>query len=119
MIKKIVVKTKFSQLNDKRSHFPDGVVSLPFSHINLKEIDYFKKEKSQKIEKYFWEEKEVLLNMEKKALKNNPRLYFYHQILMCQPKIFNINQKNDFEHQNRTLLKRTTKDIVLSGEWMK
>ena len=86
MIKKIVVKTKFSQLNDKRSHFPDGVVSLPFSHINLKEIDYFKKEKSQKIEKYFWEEKEVLLNMEKKALKNNPRLYFYHQILICQPK---------------------------------
>ena len=116
MVKKIVVKTKFSQLYDKRSHFPDGGVFLPFSQINLKEIDDFKKEKSQKIEKYFWEGKEVLLNMEKKALKNNPRLYFYHQILMSQPKIFNINQKNDFEHQNRTLLKRNTKEIVLSGE---
>ena len=28
-----------------------------------------KKEKDRKIEKYFWEEKEVLLNMKKKALK--------------------------------------------------
>ena len=44
--------------------------------------------------------------MEKKALKNNPRLYFYHQILISQPKIFNINQKN-------------TKDTVLSAELMK
>ena len=27
MIKKIIVKTKFSQLNDKRFYFPDGIVS--------------------------------------------------------------------------------------------
>ena len=57
--------------------------------------------------------------MEKKALKNTPRLYLYHQILMSSPKIFNINQKNDFKQQNRTLLKSNTKDIILSGEWMK
>ena len=57
--------------------------------------------------------------MEKRALKNTPRLYFYHEILMAQPKIFDINQKNDFEHQNKTLLKGNTKDIILSGEWMK
>ena len=54
--------------------------------------------------------------MEKQALKNNPRLSFYHQILMSQPKIFNINQKNYFKHQNRT---QNTNDIALSGEWMK
>ena len=47
MVKKIVIKTKFSQLNDKRSPFPDGVASLPFSHINLKEIDYLKKKKKE------------------------------------------------------------------------
>ena len=47
MVKKIVVKTKFSQLNDNRSPFPDGVASLPFSHINLKEIDYLKKKKKR------------------------------------------------------------------------
>ena len=38
---------------------------------------------------------------------------------MSSPKIFNINQKNDFKQQNRTLLKSNTKDIILSGEWMK
>ena len=58
----------------------------------------------------------MLLDMEKQALKNNPRLSFYHQILMSQPKIFNINQKNYFKHQNRT---QNTNDIALSGEWMK
>ena len=35
--------------------------------------------------------------MEKKALKNTPRLYLYHQILMSQPKIFDIKQKDNFE----------------------
>ena len=36
--------------------------------------------------------------MEKRALKNTPRLYFYHEILMAQPKIFYVNQKTDFKH---------------------
>ena len=106
MVKKTVVKTKFSQLNDKRFYFPDGIVSLPFGHKNLKEIDKFKQEKGQKIEKHFYEEKKVLFDMEKKALKNSPRLYLYHQILMSSPKAFSINKKkNDFKQQNRTLLK--------------
>ena len=48
---------QFSQLNDKRFYFPDGIVSLPYGHQNLKEIDDLKKEKGQKIEKYCWEEK--------------------------------------------------------------
>ena len=56
--------------------------------------------------------------MEKDALKNTPRLYLYRQILMSSTKIFNINQKNDFEQQKKTLLKRNTKDIILSREWM-
>ena len=118
MVKKTVQKTKFSQLNNKRFYFPDGIVFLPFSQKNLKQIDEFKSEKSQKIEKCFWEEKEVLFNKEKDSLKNTPRLYLYHQVLMSTPKIFNINQKNDFIQQNKTLLKRNTRDIILSGEWM-
>ena len=72
MVKKTVIKTNFSQLNDKRFYFPDGIVSLPFAHKSLKEIDDFKKEKGQKIEKYFWEEKDVLFSMEKKHLKIPP-----------------------------------------------
>ena len=115
-----VIKNKFSQLNDKGFYFPDGIVLLPFGHINLKEIENYEKEKGQKIQKYFWEEKEVLFNMGKNTLKNTPRFYLYHQILMSSPKIFQINKKNDFEQQKKkkTLLKKNTKDIILSGEWM-
>ena len=44
--------------------------------------------------------------MEKKALKNTPGLSLYHQILMSQPKIFDIRQKDNFERQKKTLVKR-------------
>ena len=107
-----VIKNKFSQLNDKRFYFPDGIVLLPFGHINLKEIENYKKEKGQKIQKYFWEEKEVLFNMGKNTLKNTPRLYLYHQILMSSPKIFRINKKNDFEQQKKTKKKHCLKKIL-------
>ena len=46
-------KTKFSQLNDKRIYFPNGIVSLPFGHLSLKEVDEHKKNNGQRIEKYF------------------------------------------------------------------
>ena len=57
--------------------------------------------------------------MEKNALRDHPRLYILHQILMSQPKILNINRKNDFEQQNENLLKTNTMDLVLSRKWMK
>ena len=53
----------------------------------------------QRIEKYFWNEKEKLLEIEGKALKNNPRLYLYHQILTILEKIFNIGQKDNFKRK--------------------
>lgn len=117
MVKKTVVQTKFSQLNDKQFYLSDGIVSVLCGDINLKEIDDFKKQKGQTIEKYFGEEKEAISRMGKKALKNIPKLYLYHQILMAQPKVFNKN--NDVKNQNKTLLKRNAKGIILSVEWMK
>ena len=106
MVKKTAIKNKSSQLNENRFYFPGGIVSLSFGHKNLKEIDDFQKKKGQKIEKYFWEEKGILFNLEQNALKNNPRLYLYCQILMSSPKIFNINQKNDFEQQKKNVVKK-------------
>ena len=76
----IYKRFKFSQFNDKRFYFPDEVVLLSFGHPCLSEIDKFKQEKGREREKYFWKEKEALSNMEKKALKEHPRLYLYHQI---------------------------------------
>ena len=54
-----IVKTKFSQLNDKRFYFPNAIVSLPFGPSFLKDIDTFKKSKWQRIEYYFLKEKEI------------------------------------------------------------
>ena len=105
IMKKTVTKSRFSQLNDKRFYFPDGVISLPFGHSLLKEIDKFKQEKGQKIEKYFWEEKENLFNLENKALKEHPRLYLNHQNLMSTPKILNISQKRIPPNRERHYLK--------------
>ena len=75
--RKTVTKTKFSQLNDKRFYFPNGVHFLPFGHQNLKEIDEFKKEKGQKIERYFWDEKNVLHRMEKNHFEITQDFIFY------------------------------------------
>ena len=67
MVTTSVVKTKFSQLNDKRFYFPNGVLSLPFRHTSLNEISDLKFEKGQKIEQYFWEEKEIYFKCKKKG----------------------------------------------------
>ena len=53
MVKKTIMKTKCSQLNDKRFYFADGVVSLPYGHPNLKEIDKFKKKRTKKQKNIF------------------------------------------------------------------
>lgn len=86
-----IAKTKFSQLNDKRFYFPNGIVSLPFGHLSLKEVDKFKKNKGYRIEKYFWNEKQNLLELESKALKATPRLYYLDNILKQIPKIVRLD----------------------------
>ena len=55
-----------------RVYFPNGIILLPFGHPSLEEISEFKTEKGQKIEKYFWQEKEKLSAMEKTALQKKP-----------------------------------------------
>ena len=45
MVTKNIVKTNFSQLNDKRFYFPNSIISLPFGHPFLKQLDEFKNEK--------------------------------------------------------------------------
>ena len=86
-----IVKTKFSQLNDKRFYLPNGILSLPFGHLSLMEIDNHKKNKGQRIEKYFWQEKENLLSTEKKALLVTPHLNFLNSILLQWPKIVSVD----------------------------
>ena len=71
----------------------------------------------QKIEKYFWDEKENLLAMENKAQNLNERLTLYRQILMSEPHYFVLNQKEYFISYKSVIFK-DTKDIILSGSWL-
>ena len=57
MVKKTVKKTKLSQLNDKRFYFQNGILSLPFGHQNLKEMDDFKQERARKLKNIFGKKK--------------------------------------------------------------
>ena len=86
--KKTVTKTKFSQFRDKRFYFSGGITLLPLSHPYLKDLVVFKKEKGQSIEKYFWDEKENLLDIENKVQELNKRLFVYWQILTSEPHFF-------------------------------
>ena len=70
----------------------------------LKEIDEYKKDKGQKIEKYFWKEKEKLLELEKEALKTNERLNVLDNILKQTPKIVSLS--TSIETQNFYIKKK-------------
>ena len=85
MQKETLLKTKFFQFNDKKFYFFDGITSLPVSHPLLKELAEYKKKMGQRIERYFWNEKAILLNIENKAQIQHERLLLYHQILTSTP----------------------------------
>ena len=116
-------KNKFSQLNDKRFYFFNAVVSLPFGHLNLNEIDEYKKDKGRRIEKYFWAEKEKLLELEKNALKNSPRIDFLNNILGQVPKIVTVDCAK-FDRNAKFLYREEGEqlnifDFILSAQWKK
>ena len=113
-----ITKTKFSQLNDKRFYFPNAIVSLPFGHAVLKEIDDFKKNKGQRVEKYFWKEKEKLLKFENAALKKCERLNFLNNILLQVPKIVSLTVTK-FDRNTKFLYNRNLSvlDFILSAGW--
>ena len=56
---------------------------------------------------------------DKKALEITPRLQIFNQILSLEPNIVNLNQKGDFKYLYPRKGKKTSKNIVFSGEWMK
>ena len=99
------------QLNDKRFYYLNGVVTLPFHHPSLAETVEFKRKKRTKNWKIFLGGKRALLRLENTALKNHARLWLYHQILMSVPKIFNINQKSDFDQHGKTIFKKMQKGL--------
>ena len=57
MDKSTYIKNKFSQLNDKRFYFLDGIISLPFYHPILSKINEFKQKKARELKSIFGEKK--------------------------------------------------------------
>ena len=117
MQKKTSLKTKFSLFNDKRFYFSDSVTSLPLFHSLLKDQMEHKKSMDQKIEKYFWDEKEVLLQKENKAQEQSKRLLLYRNILTSTPNYFPLDQKEKFVEKKQLIFKNT-RDFVLERLWM-
>ena len=101
MQKKTVTKRKFPQINDKRFYFAAEITSLSLCHANLKELAKLKRKMGQRIERYFWHEKENLLKTDNKAKELNERLLLYHQVLMNELQIFLLNQKENFVSEDK------------------
>ena len=64
------LKSKFSQINDKRFYFVDEITSLLLCLPYLQELIDFKVKKGQRVERYFREEN--------RAQESNERMFLYH-----------------------------------------
>ena len=104
----------FSQLNDERFYFPNAIISLPFGHQVLEEIDQYKKKQGQRIEKYFLQEKEHLLELEKAALKKCPRLDFLDNILLQPFKVVNNDNVNKYLYNDQ---EQNVLDFIFNAGW--
>ena len=107
-------KSKFSQLNDTRFYFPNAIISLPFGHQVLNEIDQYKKKQGRRIEKYFLQEKEHLLELEKAALKKCPRLDILDNILLQSFKVVNNDNINKYLYDDQ---EQSVLDFILNVGW--
>ena len=109
-----IVKSKFSQLNNKRFYFPNAIISLPFGHVALNELDELKRNKGQGIEDYFLQCRNNLLELEKKALKNCPRLNILDNILAQPFKVVDKGNLNDYLYNPSG---QSVLDFILEQGW--
>ena len=109
-----ITKSKFSQMNDKKFYFPNAVISLPFGHQVLNEIDQYKENQGQRIEKYFLQEKEHLLKLEQEALKKCPRLDYLDNIFLQSFKVVNHNNINKYLYNDQ---EQSVLDFILNAGW--
>ena len=68
------------------------------------------------MDRYFWEEKETLSKIENAAQELSDRLLLCHQVLMREPKIFCINQKNKFTYELNKIVPKNTKRKCFRGK---
>ena len=110
-----VEKKKFSQINDKRFYFPNAILSLPFGHVALKELEKYKKKKGQKIESYFLQKRQKLLDLEREALTKCSRLEILDRIFLQSFKVVRKNDPTTYLHNPSN---QTVVDFILEQGWL-
>ena len=90
------------------------LISLPFRHSALSELDEFKKNKGQRIEDYFLQYRDELLELEKKALKKCPRLNVLDNILLQS---FNVVDKENLNDYLYNTSGQSVLDFILEQGW--
>ena len=109
---KSVCKIQFGQLNDKRSYFSNGLVSLPYGHPSLIELRK-EKHKYRDIHKVIQTKKVEFLPKESKILENIPRLNIPSQMYAQTPLLYKLNSTTKFVSPEWN----TTKELTKNGSW--
>ena len=109
-------KVKFAQLNDKRYHFSDGIVSLPFEHPSLEEIRNYKKSLKD-IHLIIDNEKEKLLKDENKVVNLNERLKILRTIYSQPFKYYTLKTNRPYISTQKNII-TTTKQYILNSHWL-
>ena len=108
-----ISKSQFAGLNDKRFHFYDGVVSIPFGHPLLEELRKENKKETY-IHLYIKGKREEYLNAEAKAVRQCEKLQVLGFILLQAPVLY----KFDSNLMSKSITKLPTKNYVLSSYWL-
>ena len=81
----------------------------------MKELEKYKKKKGQKIENYFLEKRQKLLDLEQKALTKCPRLEILNCILLQS---FKVVPKNDPTTYLYNRSDQNVVDFILEQGWL-
>ena len=109
-----VNKVQFASLNDKRYYFLDGIISLPFGHPLLSDLQELKKS-YPKIHTVIEKEKGKLLRLENQAVAKHKRLRVLRSIYSELITYYKLNgntkvdQKDSFDFM-------TTRDYILNSK---
>ena len=114
-----VSKVKFTNLNNKRYYFLDGIVFLPYGHLLLSKVREVKKA-FPKIHHSIEHEKNNSLRLENEAVAGNKRLQILCSIYAQPITYSNLNTSKKFVPNNNIVATdfTTTRDYILNSRWL-
>ena len=110
---KLVNKTQFAGLNDKRYYFQDGIVSLPFGHFLLEKVRKEKEKFCSKLHTEVKKEMYKFLELEGKRLHLCERLRILRSIYSQPPMLYQLNSSVTVTF----ISLKNTKALIINGNW--